>query len=267
MVALYCLKAQIRRSSVLFTKVKLKSVMEEQQPVVKQPNPYAIPISIVLGSLIVATSVYLSLARGPVAEVAPTVATPPDNTSLVREVTEEDYVRGPIDAPVTIVTYSDFECPFCQRFHNTMREVMDKYSNGEVAWVFRQFPLEQLHPVKAYAAALASECAAEQGGDEVFWKFADRYFELTLTNNRTDLEVVVPQIATELKLDMAAFKSCQVTNKYQQQISADIANAGETGGGGTPWSILIGPDGKTYPINGALPVAAIEQLIAAAQAE
>lgn len=236
--------------------------MEEQQRVYKQSNPYAIPISIVLGSLLVALSIYLSLSKGgPVTETKPIATPPADKTNLVRAVTEEDYVRGPIDAPITIVTYSDFECPFCQRFHNTMREVMAEYSNGEVAWVFRQFPLEQLHPVKAYSAALASECAAEQGGDEAFWKFADRYFELTLTNNQTDLEVVVPQIATELKLNMAAFKSCQVTNKYQQQISSDIANAGETGGKGTPWSILIGPDGKTYPINGALPLATIKQLI------
>lgn len=243
------------------------SVMEEQPTVVRQMNPYAIPISIVLGSLLVAISIYLSLSKGGVAP-APSVAAPAaDKTSLVREVSDEDYIRGSIDAPITIVTYSDFECPFCQRFHNTMRELMGEYAeNGDVAWVFRQFPLEQLHPVKAYAAALASECAGEQG-DELFWQFSDRYFELTLTNNRTDLEVVIPQIATELKLDKAAFETCRVTNKYQSEISADIANAGETGGTGTPWSILIGPDGKTYPINGAQSLTSIKQLISTVLAQ
>ena len=245
--------------------------MEEQQtPIVRQANPYAIPISIVLGSLLVAISIYLSLSSGPVAQVAPTTAPAAqvDNTNLVREVTEEDHVRGPLDAPIKIVTYSDFECPFCQRFHNTMREVMADYGNdGDVAWVFRQFPLEQLHPVKAYAAALASECAADQGGDEMFWKFSDRYFELTLTNNRTDLGVVIPQIATELGLNKAAFDTCQVSNKYQQQIASDVANASDTGGTGTPWSILIGPDGKTYPINGAQSAASVRQLIATVLAQ
>ena len=244
--------------------------MEEQQYIVRQANPYAIPISIVLGSLLVAIAIYLSLSKqAPVAQVAPAApAAAADRTNLVREVTDEDHIRGPVDAPITIVTYSDFECPFCQRFHNTMREVMDEYGdNGEVAWVFRQFPLEQLHPVKAYAAALASECAAEQGGDATFWKFSDRYFELTLTNNRTDLEVVIPQIATELNLNKAAFESCQVSNKYEQQISDDVANAGETGGTGTPWSILIGPDGKTYPINGAQSAASVRQLIATVLAQ
>lgn len=240
--------------------------MEEQVTVVRQMNPYAIPIAIVLGSLLIAISIYLSLSKGSVAQVAPAAAPVADNTSLVREVTDEDHIRGPIDAPITIVTYSDFECPFCQRFHNTMRELMDEYGeDGDVAWVFRQFPLEQLHPVKAYAAALASECAAEQGGDEMFWKFSDRYFELTLTNNRTDLEVVIPQIATELNLNKAAFETCRVTNKYEAEIAEDVANAGETGGTGTPWSILIGPDGKTYPINGAQSLASIKQLISVVQ--
>lgn len=242
--------------------------MEEQRVIVKQGNPYAIPISIVLGSLLVAISIYLSLSKAPVAQVAPVVAPAADQTGLVRAVTEDDYVRGPLDAPITIVTYSDFECPFCQRFHNTMRELMAEYGEeGDVAWVFRQFPLEQLHPVKAYAAALASECAAEQGGDEAFWQFSDRYFELTLTNNRTDLEVVIPQIATELNLDTVAFESCQVANKYQAEISADIQNASETGGAGTPWSILIGPDGKTYPINGAQSLASVKQLISVVLAQ
>ena len=85
--------------------------MEEQQtPIVRQANPYAIPISIVLGSLLVAISIYLSLSSGPVAQVAPATAPAAqvDNTNLVREVTEEDHVRGPLDAPIKIVTYSDF---------------------------------------------------------------------------------------------------------------------------------------------------------------
>ena len=86
-----------------------------------------------------------------------------------------------------------------KRFHDTMNEVMDKYGeSGEVAWVFRQFPLEQLHPVKAQAVAVASECANEQGGNDAFWQFTDGYFDVTLTNNRTDIETVIPQLAKKL---------------------------------------------------------------------
>jgi len=149
-----------------------------------------------------------------------------------------------------------------------MNEVMDKYGeSGEVAWVFRQFPLEQLHPVKAQAVAVASECAAEQGGNDVFWKFTDGYFDVTLTNNRTDIETVIPQLAKEAGLDQIAFQTCVESGKYDDHIAADIANAVETGGRGTPWSVMIGPDGKTYPVNGAQPLAAIEQLISIAKNE
>lgn len=149
-----------------------------------------------------------------------------------------------------------------------MNEVMDKYGDsGEVAWVFRQFPLEQLHPVKAQAVAVASECAAEQGGNDTFWKFTDGYFDVTLTNNRTDIETVIPQLVKEAGLDQTAFQTCFESRKYDDHIAADIANAVETGGRGTPWSVMIGPDGKTYPVNGAQPLAAIEQLISIAKNE
>ena len=199
----------------------------------------------------------------------PAVAQQPEptgSTDSVRPVTSEDHIKGNLDAPIKIVEYSDFECPFCKRFHDTMNEVMDKYGDsGEVAWVFRQFPLEQLHPVKAQAVAVASECAAEQGGNDTFWKFTDGYFDVTLTNNRTDIETVIPQLVKEAGLDQTAFQTCFESRKYDDHIAADIANAVETGGRGTPWSVMIGPDGTTYPINGAQPLAAVEQLISIAQ--
>ena len=83
---------------------------------------------------------------------------PVGTTDAVRPVTREDHIKGNPDAPIKIVEYSDFECPFCKRFHDTMNEVMSEVDNGQVAWVFRHFPLDQLHPVKARAVAVASEC-------------------------------------------------------------------------------------------------------------
>lgn len=158
--------------------------------------------------------------------------------------------------------YSDFECPFCKRFHETMNQVMDEYGkDGEVAWVFRQFPLEQLHPVKAMAEAVASECAAEIGGNDAFWQFSDRLFELTLSNNRTDVATVIPKIVDEIGLDRGAFQECVNSGRYDDDINDDIENAFTTGGRGTPWSVVIGPDGTTYPLNGAQPYAAVKQII------
>lgn len=240
----------------------------------KQTNQYLIPAAILIAGAFVAAALYFSSSTSvPVAIDAgnnqPAVAQQPEptgSTDAVRPVTSEDHIKGSLDAPIKIVEYSDFECPFCKRFHDTMNEVMDKYGDsGEVAWVFRQFPLEQLHPVKAQAVAVASECAAEQGGNDAFWKFTDGYFDVTLTNNRTDIETVIPQLVKEAGLDQIAFQTCFESEKYDDHIASDIANAVETGGRGTPWSVMIGPDGTTYPINGAQPLAAVEQLISIAQ--
>jgi protein-disulfide isomerase len=237
-------------------------------------NQYLMPLAVVIAGGLIAGAVLLN---GSTAETTqqkntnPTAQTPEQqvgSTDAVAKVTEKDHIKGNPDALIKIVEYSDFECPFCKQFHNTMNEVMDKYgASGEVAWVFRQFPLEQLHPVKAQAVAVASECANEQGGNDSFWKFTDRYFELTLTNNRTDIDTVIPQIAKEIGLDVIAFNTCRQSGKYDEHIQDDIANAVATGGRGTPWSVVIAPNGKTFPINGAQPLGAVEQIIELAKKE
>jgi protein-disulfide isomerase len=93
----------------------------------------------------------------------------------INPVTEEDYIRGQQNAAVKVVEYSDFGCPYCAQFHQTMKEVTNNYDASEVAWVYRHFPIRQLHP-QAPRIARASECVAEQGGDEAFWTFADEIF-------------------------------------------------------------------------------------------
>ncbi len=229
---------------------------------------YLIPLAIVFGAGLIASAVFFSggstgsqkVVQQPVG--AKTDEQVADTTSKVRPVTAEDHIKGNSDAKVKIVEYSDFECPFCKQFHNTMNEIMDTYGvNGDVAWVFRQFPLEQLHPVKAQAVAVASECANEQGGNDMFWKFTDRYYELTLTNNRTDVETVIPQIAGEIGLNATAFNTCRQSGKFNEHIQSDSTNAIATGGRGTPWSVIIAPNGKTFPLNGAQPLSAVKQLI------
>ncbi len=80
---------------------------------------------------------------------------------------DRDHIRGNPDAPVTLVEYSDFECPFCKRFHPTVKRIVDEYG-GRVRWVYRHFPLDEIHPVKARREAAAAECAAELGGNDAF---------------------------------------------------------------------------------------------------
>ena len=238
----------------------------------KPANPYLIPLAIVVAGGLIAGSLYFGTGGNATAPVAinnnaeqpsQPAPQPTGSTDAVRPVTAEDHIKGNPDAPVKIVEYSDFECPFCKRFHNTMNEIMESElgTSGQVAWVYRQFPLEQLHPVKAMAESVASECAAELGGNDAFWQFTDRFFEITPSNNRTEIETVIPQIVQEIGLDQTAFQTCFDSGKYDQHIEDDIQNAIATGGRGTPWSVVIAPNGKTFPLNGAQPVAAVEQLI------
>ena len=227
-----------------------------------------IPLSIVLAGIFVGAGLYLSgggLApkNAQVAANNPTQQQPAaDTTNKIDSVTEKDHIQGSINAPVKIVEYSDYECPFCKKNHETLKAVTAKYGD-KVAWVYRQFPLEQLH-AKAPIVAMASECVAELGGNDAFWKFSNGYFDVTLSNDRTDIEKVIPMLVTKTGVDKKAFDECVSSARHQDVIDAHMADATETGGRGTPWVIIVGPDGKTYSVNGAQPQSMIEKTIDAA---
>ncbi len=99
-------------------------------------------------------------------------------------VTSADHIYGNPDAPTKIVEYSDTECPFCKQFHPTIKRIIDE-SNGTIALVYRHFPLDSIHP-KTRHEAEATECAADQGGNDMFWKYTDALFTATNSNNTFD---------------------------------------------------------------------------------
>jgi protein-disulfide isomerase len=237
---------------------------ENEQQITQTKNNLAVPIAIVIAGALIAGAVYWSAREDSVA-VAPQPQVGTENTAgleNINPIEDSDHIRGNPDAPVKIVEYSDMECPFCKRFHLTMQQVMDGYGkNGKVAWVYRHFPLDQLHPVKARQEAVSSECAGELGGNDAFWKFTDRFFELTPSNNNTDVDSVLPQIAREIGLDETRFASCLSSGKYDEHVEEDYQNALATGGSGTPWSIIVTASGKKYPLSGAQPYEAVKQLI------
>ena len=95
----------------------------------------------------------------------------------VPPVDDTDHIKGdPTTAKITIIEYSDFECPFCARFHPVLERVVSE-SNGSIAWVYRQFPLTQIHQ-NAMDRVIASECVAQLKGNDAFWKYADLLFGL-----------------------------------------------------------------------------------------
>jgi protein-disulfide isomerase len=140
-----------------------------------------------------------------------------------------------------------------------MKQIMSEYGKGgQVAWVYRHSPLDQLHS-KARTESVALECANELGGNDKFWEYTDRIYEVTPTNNGLDL-LELPKIAEYVGLDVAKFNACLTSGKYDAKIQADLDNAQATGGQGTPWNVVIAKSGLSS-INGAQPYAQVKQVI------
>jgi len=182
---------------------------------------------------------------------------------IVKEVTASDHIRGDINVPIKIVEFSDTECPFCKNFHQTMKTVVDEY-DGQVAWIYRHFPLDALHK-KARKEAEASECVAKLGGNDAFWEYIDLIFDTTTSNDGLDLSLL-PQFAEQVGLNKTAFQSCLDSGETAQIVREHEQDAQLAGGNGTPHNVLILPDGRTFPVRGALPIENIRSIIDAALA-
>ena len=235
-----------------------------ETPAPTQTNALAMPIAVVIAGVLIAGAVIYSGGKAPTAGTAnqpqQPVAQQTGDLEQMRPISKDDHIRGDANAPVKIVEYSDTECPFCKRFHDTMKQVMDEYGKtGKVAWVYRNFPLDQLHP-KARNEATAIECAGDLGGNDKFWAYADRLYEVTPSNNGLD-PAELPKIAQYVGLDVGKFNSCLTSGKFTKHIEEDVQNATATGGNGTPWSIVVTKNGKKYPLSGAQPYASVKQLI------
>jgi protein-disulfide isomerase len=184
-------------------------------------------------------------------------------------VSDSDHILGSKDAKITIVEYSDFECPFCASFHKTMDQVMEKYgSTGEVAWVYRHFPLDQIHP-DARPAAEASECVAELGGNEAFWNYTKLLFDGTPSSLSTEK---LRSNAVSLGIDESAFNSCVQSGRHKDKVEADYQSGLELAKNdrnfGTPYSVVVSKkDGAQITIPGAQSFSVIDQLIQAILSE
>jgi protein-disulfide isomerase len=155
--------------------------------------------------------------------------------------------RGPATAQVTIVEFSDFECPFCGRLFPTLKAV-EKIYVGRVRIVYRQFPLRKLHP-RAQKAAEASLCAGEQGR---FWEMHDSMF-----SDQEHLTVdALKARAVELKLDTATFNACLDSGKEVAAVDRDIVDGARAGVTGTPTLFING-----RKLVGNQPFAAIQAVI------
>ncbi len=180
---------------------------------------------------------------------------PPSGVKIA--LTGKEPVLGDENAKITIVEFSDFQCPFCARAASGSLSDFKKssyFENGEVNLAYKHFPLESIHP-NARPAAIASYCAHQQGK---FWEFHDLLF----ANQGSLSSSNYAKWAEQLGLDMDKFNSCVSSSEANSYVSSDLSAATAAGGRGTPYFVVYNKEnGKTAPVSGAVPFANLEAAI------
>ncbi|GIU68184.1 MAG: hypothetical protein KatS3mg001_034 [Candidatus Pacearchaeota archaeon] len=162
---------------------------------------------------------------------------------------DNDPVLGDKNAPVSIIEFSDFQCPFCAQAHfGALAEFKqsDYFKNGQVNLVYKHFPLSSIHPF-AQKAAEASMCAYDQGK---FWEYHDMLFE---NQNALDTQSL-KSYAQQLGLNTQEFNNCLDSNKYRSEVTKEFSQATSSGGQGTPYFIIVNKESnRAIPVSGAVP--------------
>lgn len=218
-------------------------------------NKVFIPLSIVISGLIIAGAVYLADKQSAPEEQK--------NIELaIAPVDANDHIRGNPDADIILVEYSDYECPFCKAFHATMTRIMEEYgTTGKVAWVYRNYPLTQIHK-SAEQSAEAAECVAKIGGNDKFWEYSDNITAGSpdsLSNENLLAE------ATKIGINEQEYKACLASSYPKDRVAKDVKDGNEIAKVdpqfGTPYNILISKSGIQTPLRGNQPYATVKGTI------
>jgi protein-disulfide isomerase len=185
----------------------------------------------------------------------------PTGAAIKISLDDDSPFLGDSDAKISVIEFSDFQCPFCARAATgTVSELKnsDLFKDGEINFVFRHFPLSSIHPY-AQKSAEASECANRQGK---FWEYHDALF---LNQNALDTPSL-KNYASQVGLDVEGFNSCLDSGDASDKVSKDLKAATDSGGRGTPYFVIYNSDnGKTASVSGAVPFAQIESAIRSIQ--
>jgi protein-disulfide isomerase len=224
---------------------------------------FNIPVAIIVAGALVAAAVIWT--KGP--SNAPVSTSTSDGITIsMRPVDSTDHILGNPNAPVKIVEYSDPSCPFCKIFHPIMEQLMEDYGKaGNVAWVYRNFPLDQpdasgniLHKNAGHEAQ-ALECAGALGGNDKFWAYTNRLYDITpsvtgATPNGLD-QTQLPVIAQYVGLDVTQFNQCLNSGRMKSRVDADRTDGMNAGISGTPSSIIV----LSKPVSAALKTQVLAQ--------
>ncbi|MDP3741252.1 MAG: DsbA family protein [bacterium] len=192
---------------------------------------YGTPISILLGALIIAGAIYVTKSE--------TTLTP--EKRRVNVSVDDDPFLGKEDAPVIIIEFSDFQCQFCRKlWREILPEIKEKYiDTGKVKFVYRDFPIENIHPM-AQKSAEAAQCANDQGK---FWQYHDIIFENQNKRGQGTIQYSVDDLkkwGAQIGLDMTDFDTCLDSNKYAQEVQKDLQDGLAAGVTGTPATFING---------------------------
>jgi len=236
----------------------------------KEQSPLAVPIAIVLAGALVAAAIIFSDKTAPAAVAANPAANVPagPDAAVVKEILKikpTDHVLGNPNAEIVFFEYSDLECPFCKRFHETMKQVLDRHGkDGKIAFVYRHFPLS-IHP-RSPKESEAAECVNALGGNDAFWKFTDLVFGEKPIEKRTDPTdgkskdylgftdlKRLPEFAERAGVDRNKFELCNNSGKYDDTIAKDVTEAIAAGGNGTPHTLIVAGNEIKATLPGAIP--------------
>lgn len=215
-------------------------------------SSYTIPMAILLGGIIVAIAVYVSMPK------APSTGSGTGNPALVRPVDTTDHILGNPGAKVMIIEYSDFDCTYCKGFDETLHQIIaNEGAGGEVAWVYRQFPLTEIHP-NAMKHAEAAECVAQVAGNDAFWRF-----KTVLFANQPIDPTQYGTYARKIGISDDTFATCfaNAPATVDARVSADRQNAFDIGAPGTPYSLIVVAGKPPVVMNGGYPYDAVKQLV------
>lgn len=182
---------------------------------------------------------------------------PQQPTGPVKVSVDNDAVLGDKNAPLTMIEFSDYECPFCKRhFTDVYPQIKKDYiDTGKVKLVFRDFIAVPSHNPLATSQAMAAECAREQGGDSVYYKYHDEIFKKTTSGGNGMQVSQLATIATSLGLNATKLQQCLDSNKYKDEVEKDVAYGSTVGVSGTP-SFFVGKSSADGVIDGTIIVGA-----------
>lgn len=164
---------------------------------------------------------------------------------------DDDEVLGDADALITVIEFTDYQCPFCTRhYEQTFKKIKEEYvDTGKVKYVVRDFALA-FH-ANAQKASEATECAADQGK---FWEMHSALFSKQEEwSPSTEASVVFTQYADDLGMNTSTFASCLAEGTHAEEVKKDMADGQASGINGTPGFWIVGPDGEGEQISGAYP--------------